>query len=168
MANFKEHIIHANDNLDFLNRINTLCNDKWDWQVTICFYSALHLMNAHVVKTIGKNYITHKLTSEAINPFNNLSLAKVNEVTFLAYNKLLILSRRSRYLLGENFTNPKNTDIKPVSLTSDKHFVRAIKHLDVIMKFMEKKYDVKFKKYNVVCNAMKKSTYYFEILKPVE
>lgn len=163
MANYETHISHAKNNLDFLNKINTVCNDSWDWQVTVCFYSALHLINAHVVKTTGKNYITHKLTSEAISPHNTLSLAKVNEDVYLAYEKLLRLSRRSRYLLGENFNNPKDINEKPVSLTNSKHFIRALKHLEVIMDFIKDSYKEEFKIYNVLCTDLKISLTYFKI-----
>jgi len=48
LAQFDEHIQQANHNLQFLSFANQAGSAYYDWQVTICFYTALHLVNAHL------------------------------------------------------------------------------------------------------------------------
>lgn len=139
MATFEEHIAHSKKNLDFLSKVNSSVDDSWDWQVTICFYIALHLINAHIVKKNNKNYLSHNQVEDVINPFNTLSIGKLDENTFLSYSKLCQLSRRSRYLLNENFN--KTDDIQQASMTYSLHFKKAIHHLDVVIQYINKNYD---------------------------
>lgn len=155
MGSFTEHIIHSESNLDFLSKVNSSINDRWDWQVTVCFYSALHLMNAHIVAKTGKNYLSHSQVAEVINPYNQLSIAKLDEETYLSYNKLFQLSRRSRYLLSENFKKVKIVDVQPACITYDKHFKKAIYHLDKVITYISKNYSVAFKKTKVDCIELK-------------
>lgn len=103
MGNFAEHILQSKNNLDFLAKVNKDINDRWDWQVTVNFYVAVHLINAHIVSKTTKNYLSHNQVSELINPYNGLSVAKLDEETYKSYVKLQLLSRRSRYLLNEGF-----------------------------------------------------------------
>ena len=88
MANFSEHISQAKRNLTFLKSINALENNNWDWQVTAAFYSAVHLINAHLATKADLHYRSHKKVDDAINPYSPLSLTKLNEKEFLAYKKL--------------------------------------------------------------------------------
>lgn len=155
MGSFTEHIVHSESNLDFLSKVNSSINDRWDWQVTVCFYSALHLMNAHIVAKTNKNYLSHSQVAAVINPYNQLSIAKLDEETYLSYNKLFQLSRRSRYLLSENFQKKKIADIQPASITYDKHFKKAIHHLDKVITYVSKNYNVAFKKTKVNCIELK-------------
>lgn len=165
MASFNEHITQAERNLNFLSQINSSITDCWDWQVTVCFYSALHLVNAHVASKAGENYLTHNQVNKVINPFNEFSVAKFDQDTFLSYNKLLQLSRRSRYLLNENFQKSKHTDILPVCLTYDKHFRKAIHHLDKIITYMNINYRINFKKLAISCIELQgKTLENFEII----
>jgi hypothetical protein len=151
LATFEEHITHSKENLDYLSKINQNINDRWDWQVTVCFYSALHLINAHIVKKTGVNYLSHSQVSIAINPYNPLSISKLDEATFLAYEKLFQLSRRSRYLLSENFKKGDTLDIQPACITYSKHFKKTICHLNTIVEFISKNYNVNFAKTEVIC-----------------
>jgi len=151
LATFDEHISHSKDNLDYLSKINNSINERWDWQVTVCFYSALHLINAHVVKKTGKNYLSHSQISNAINPYNSLSISKLDESTFLAYEKLFQLSRRSRYLLSENFKKGDEVEIQPACLTYSKHFKKTICHLNTIVQFISNAYNVEFAITEVIC-----------------
>ncbi|RRO19653.1 hypothetical protein [Flavobacteriaceae bacterium 14752] len=132
-----------------MSKISCSENYHWDWKVTVCFYSALHLMNAHIVKKTQKNYLTHNQVNKLINPYEVMSPAKLDENTFLAYNKLLSLSRRSRYLLKEN--HDANVDIQDASLTYDKHFRKSVIHLETIMNYIVNNYNVSFKKRNLKC-----------------
>lgn len=135
MGTFTEHINQAKQNLSFLSSVNENINNRWDWQVTVCFYSAVHLINAHIVSKTSKNYLTHGQVAEVINPYATLSLGSIDENTYVSYTKLHQLSRRSRYLLSENYD--KTIDVQTACLTYDKHFKKAIHHLDVIIEFIK-------------------------------
>jgi hypothetical protein len=151
LASFDEHITHAKSNLDYLSKINTCVNDRWDWQVTTCFYTALHLMNAHIARKANKNYLSHTRVDQALNPYG-LSVAKIDEDTYSSYNSLANLSRRSRYLLTENRNQiDSNEDIQRLCLTYSKHFKKAIHHLDKILDFFNKEYGAEFGKTDVKC-----------------
>jgi len=163
LGSFSEHISQSKSNIDFLSKVNGNINDRWDWQVTVCFYSALHLMNAHIVSKTGNNYLSHNQVAEALNPFTTLSLSKLDEQTYLSYNKLFQLSRRSRYLLNENFNKGGVVSIQPACTTYSKHFQKSIYHLDKIIDFISINYGVTFGKIEIKCIDTKGITYsYFK------
>jgi hypothetical protein len=58
LAHIEDHLRQATRNLKFLENINQLVTDSMDWQVTACFYTALHLINAHLAN-FGMQYKTH-------------------------------------------------------------------------------------------------------------
>jgi hypothetical protein len=151
LGNFSEHILQAKNNLVFLSEINKNINNRWDWQVTTCFYSAVHLINAHLVNKTGKNYLSHNQVAEHINPYNNLSVSKLDEETYLSYNKLHQLSRRSRYLLNENFKKKGVVDVQPACITYDKHLKKAIRHLDNVINYISKEYGAEFNPTQIKC-----------------
>lgn len=157
MASFDEHISQARRNLIFLQGINENCNDHWDWQVTTCFYTAVHLTNAHISKVSGLHYRTHKEVKNALNPFNLVSVTKFPELEYTAYVKLMNLSRRARYLCHDD---PKNKESNGF-FTFDKHLDKSIKHLSTILAFIEKSYGEKFDKFTIKCTAFNKKTDYF-------
>lgn len=159
MGNFNEHIDQSVSNLDFLAKVNESIDGNWDWQVTICFYSALHLMNSHIVDKTGRNYLSHSQVSEVINPYNQLSIAKLDDETYKSYNKLFQLSRRSRYLLNENFKKKGAVDVQPASITYDKHFKKSIYHLDKIISYISNNYQVSFTKRTIKCIELKNLTF---------
>lgn len=155
MASFDEHITHAKSNLDYLSKINNLINDRWDWQVTTCFYTALHLMNAHIAKKANKNYLSHTRVDIALNPYG-MSVSKLDEDTYAAYNSLSNLSRRSRYLLTENRSQvDTEVDIQRECLTYSKHFKKAIHHLDIVISFINKEYGNQIGNTEVKCIDLK-------------
>jgi hypothetical protein len=152
LGNFHEHITQSKSNLDFLNKLNVGVPDSWDWQVTVCFYTALHLISAHVVNKTGKNYLSHTSINDAINPTTQLSIAKLDETTYLAYNKLYQLSRRSRYLISEDRAKNNNpSGITNCNLTYSIHFKRSINHLEIVMNYMIKNYSITFEKCKIKC-----------------
>lgn len=156
MASFDEHISQAKQNLAFLGEVNSYSNDKWDWQVTICFYSAVHLMNAHIVAKTNTNYLSHKKVESALNPYG-LSPARLDVNTFNSYNKLCILSRRSRYLLQEGFDI--NNPLQIASSTYSKHMKKAIYHLDAILIYIRDNYPSTFQDINIKCADLKGLTF---------
>jgi hypothetical protein len=166
VGSFKEHIQQSQNNIKFLSKISTDLEDCWDWQVTVCFYSALHLINAHVVNKFDQNYLSHSKVEEVINPYNTLSLAKLDEEIYISYTKLLQLSRRSRYLLSENFTKGERKNIQIACATYSKHLRKAIFHLNVIINFIKNHYKVIFDKVNIRCQDLEGQTFdNFVILK---
>ena len=153
MATFDEHIAQAKSNLEYLSKINLHINERWEWQVTVCFYSAVHLMNAHIIVKTQKNYLTHKQVDNVLNPFTQLSLSKLDQDTYTSYVSLSNLSRRSRYLSNENIKKDSD-DIKTGCFTYSKHFKIAISHLEVILNFMIKNHNTKISKIDLNCNDL--------------
>lgn len=151
MGTFSEHLNPSQSNLQFLSKISSSTDNFWDWQVTVCFYSALHLINAHIVNKTQSNYLTHKDVEAVLNPNNLLSVARLDIPNYIAYIKLLELSRRSRYLLNENFKKGEKQDIQKVSLTYSKHFRKAIIHLDTLIAFISKEYNIAFNPCEIKC-----------------
>jgi len=165
LATFQEHIDQSNNNLDYLSNINNLINDRWDWQVTVSFYCALHLINAHIVQKTNKNYLSHSQVSSAISPYNLLSLSKVDEEIYLSYTKLFQLSRRARYLLNENSDKTGAVDVHPACVTYSKHFKKTIYHLNKIMEYMTANHGTSFVKRNLKCIDLNSQSFtYFTII----
>lgn len=153
MASFENHVLQAKSNLNFLLLINKSSQDFWDWQVTTCFYIAVHTVNAHIAKVGNLHYQTHEAVKHAINPHSVLSICKVEQNIYLDYVKLEGLSRRSRYLCNE--TASQNPDI--AHITFDRHLAKAIKLLDRILVYFNDKYTLGLKKNSVACVDLKKS-----------
>ena len=154
MASFDEHIRQATLNLSFLEQANQLPVKSWDWQVTISFYVAVHLVNAHIAKKSNMNYRSHEQVDTAINPYNVLSPTKLIESDYLAYSKLQGLARRARYLIHEDNTN-RTIDAQ---FTYDKHFARAVRHLDTLLTFAKHEYGISIPKKTVQCIELNHTT----------
>ncbi len=157
MGNFSEHIQQGKNNLEFLGKINESCNSNWDWQVTGCFYAALHLMSAHVVSKTNKNYLSHTALQDALNPYHQLSVSKIDLDTYRSYEKLYQLSRRSRYLIKESVD--KSLDVQPCTLTYSTHFRKAIYHLDKVLDFIKSTYGESFSQIKLTCVDLNSQTY---------
>lgn len=160
MANFNNHIKQVKKNLSFLQTVNEKIINSWDWQVTTCFYSAVHIINAHIAKKGDLHYHTHKQVDQAINPYSTTSSCKLEEVVYLSYKKLSGLSRRSRYLCHDRSSEAKKT-MESSFLTHDKHLAKSIKHLDTILSFLSKEYSVKVKPLQISCPYLKSTTLSF-------
>lgn len=151
--------------MQFLVSVNSLQKECWDWQVTVCFYTALHLINAHVVKKTNYNYVSHGKVDEILNPYKVTSIAKLDEAVYLSYVKLLQLSRRARYLLNENFDSKNRTDIINGSFTYSKHLKKSIYHLDIIIDFINTAYNENFDQVDIKCLDLNGKTFkFFKIL----
>lgn len=145
MASFEEHIQKAKSNLKFLEDTNSKNQSYWDWQVTTIFYTAVHVVNAHLAQIGNLHYRTHEDVKNAINPHRPLAIGAVSEQIYLCYTKLEGLSRRSRYLCHDN---PDNQTIVG-QLTQDRHFTKAIRKLDPILEFFSNKYSLSLSKIKV-------------------
>ena len=147
MASFEEHINQTKKNLSFLESVNQTIKNNFDWQVTICFYSAVHIVNAHIAKIADLHYRSHEDVNKAINPANQISPAKLDEDNYLAYMKLQNLSRRARYLCHDK---PSNRS-EEAFLTHDVHLKKALKHLDKLISFVNSEYKVKIASRSLNC-----------------
>lgn len=162
MASFDEHISQAKENLIFLHSVNNKIPSHWDWQVTVSFYTAVHLINAHIAQKSNQHYRSHELVNNSINPYNPTSITRLSEELYTSYMKLQNLSRRARYLCHDD---KKNRDVKAY-FTYDKHFAKAITHLDKLLSFVAKEYDINFDKSELECLDMKNGAFnYFTIKK---
>ena len=155
MADLQSHKNQADHNLDFLVVANNDQQENWDWQVTIAFYAGVHLINAHLARSVNLHYRTHTDVNEAIDFGNSTSLARLPEEVYLQYRALFNLSRRSRYLIHEN--NPKADELIP-HLTHERHFKKAIKYLDRIIDYMREKYSIDCQKRPIRCLDIKQNT----------
>lgn len=150
MPQYADHITQARHNLSFLEFINQSDKQFIDWQVTTSFYTAVHLINAHL-SLHNMQYRKHVDVKDAINPKNPEALRSgssldVNE--YLAYVKLQSLSRRSRYLVNEK---DENLGSKQAFLTYDVHFARALRHLNTLISYFKKKYQLSIDPIKIVC-----------------
>ena len=150
MAQYDDHIKQAKRNLVFLSNINNNITDCIDWQVTTCFYTAVHLVNAHLSK-FALQYRNHTDVKDALNPENQLSLTKLPESEYIAYIKLQSLSRRSRYLVEEG---DRNLNATQAFITYDKHLGKAIRHLNILIIYFSTKYTTEFDTINLRCDSL--------------
>lgn len=135
-----------------MESINSDVQDCLDWQVTVCFYTALHLINAHLAN-FGMKYITHHAVNEAINPVNVVSPTKVTEDAYTAYKALSNLSRRSRYLV--TIKGDKVDLTSPAAMTYDKHQAKAFRLLSEVIKFYSTTYNVDLGRISIKCPELR-------------
>ncbi len=149
MATFNDHILQAKKNIVFLSDINQKVPDSLDWQVTTCFYTALHLINAHLAK-FNMQYRRHVDVKDALNPERPTSITKLDEDEYVSYIALQSLSRRARYLV-------EDTDItsERAYLTYEKHLAKSLRHLDKLIVYFSRKYDLEIPKFNITCSSIK-------------
>jgi hypothetical protein len=150
LAQFNEHIKQAQHNLSFLQKINQNVSDCVDWQVTVCFYTSLHLVNAHLSK-FSLQYRKHNDVNYALN-YAALSPARLPQDEYLAYTTLQSLSRRSRYLVNQKDDNLTNEN---AFFTYEKHLTKALKHLDVLLHYFNTLYNLELSIDNLQCSLIK-------------
>ena len=112
--------------------------DCYDWQVTVCFYTAMHLVNAHLSKH-NLQYRKHKDVNHALNPDVALSVSKLPETEYDSYIVLQSLSRRSRYLVNEKDNQLAST---VAAFTYDKHLGKGVKHLNLLIQYFCNLYNI--------------------------
>jgi len=151
LASFDEHVAQTKSNLAFLSSVNPKINNYLDWQVTTCFYTSLHLVNAHL-STYGLQYRKHHDVNYGLNPDVQLSVSKLPQDEYDAYIALQRLSRRSRYLVNE-----KELHSTAAFFTYDKHIAKAIRHLDKLLNYFATVYKLDIKPVNFTCPDLKQS-----------
>lgn len=151
MAKYEDHIQQATRNLRFLGSINNSIDDCYDWQVTVCFYTALHFVNAHLSK-YGLQYRKHRDVNFALNFANPTSPARLPEDEYVAYTALQSLSRRSRYLVNEK--DDKLGSAQPF-FTYDKHLARGLRHLNRLLEHFDALYKINVEGVQIKCPEIK-------------
>jgi len=156
-----DHISQVKHNLEFLSNISTNTPNCVDWQVTCCFYCALHLVNAYLASK-GLQYRKHVDVYDVINPYKAANVHKLPEDIFVSYKALDNLSRRSRYLVNPSDRSSFSSD--RAHCTYSRHLAKAIRHLNAIMTHFEPMYDIEFDVYDICCDELKNdgSTKFFK------
>jgi hypothetical protein len=162
MADFQAHITQAKKNLATLSEISLNITNTWDWQVTCAYYTSVHLMNAHLAKTVNLHYKTHVDVKKAL--YNSAWPCKVPDDIYTAYSILENYSRRARYLCHETV---EQTDDTIAYLTYDRHLKKILKNLDLILIYFESTYVISFGKYPINCIEIKNVTFSHFIYKQV-
>jgi len=163
MADFQAHIKQAKKNLKNLSEASLKINDSWDWQVTISYYVAVHLMNARLADKLNLHYKTHKDVKIAL--YNSSLPCKVPDDIYTAYVSLENLSRRARYLCHEDSTMSNETGF----YTYDRHLKKALLKLDILLNYFAKEYNITFEKCAIDCLDIKSQImtnfFYKQVLK---
>jgi len=160
MADFQAHINQAKKNLAILAVLNKEINTAWDWQVTTAYYTAVHIMNAHIAKVANLHYSTHDKLKNAL--YKPTSPAKIDTGIYIDYGILENLSRRARYLCNDVNAVSSNT----AHLTFDVHLKRSLQKLDSIMTYMSKKHSIEFPLTEIDCIEIKSISFrYFKYAK---
>lgn len=144
MPSFNEHISQAKKNFQTLESIDICVENCEDWKVTIAFYTALHLVSAHLVHHSSPKS-SHTAVEHAINPNVN-SPTKIDEQVFTHYTSLYQLSRRARYLIQD-----ASSMSAPVVLMNEKHFAKALNKLEGIIKYFDAMYSLNFSRISTDC-----------------
>lgn len=177
MPSFVKHIDKAIHNFEFLEQINSNIPNSIDWQITVCYYTALHLVNAHLVSAspVGDKlqYRNHKDVQVALDYTNSTSVVKIDEKPYLKYLDLEMYSRRARYMTYGGSLSSK------LPIITDKHLANCIIALDIIIDyfrgvFEKRKHDNGDTTYSFVfptieleCSKLKKSQTYITKKVPV-
>lgn len=154
MPQYQEHINQAKSNLAFLEAINVDKHSHLDWKVTVCYYVAVHLINAHLA--IHKmQFRTHVNVKAAISPKDPESIAAgsaLGQAEYVAYVGLQMLSRRSRYLVNEKDNQLAS---QKAQITYDVHYSKALRHLNVLITYFNTHHNTQINPISIVCNGIK-------------
>ncbi len=138
MPTFSQHVLQAKHNFNVLAQLNKQVNNSIDWQVTVSFYTALHLINSYIVKEANLHYKTHSEVDNVIN-CRGLSPYKLGEDEYVSYEILKNLSRRSRYICHHE---AENDNPNHAFLIDEKHLLKALKELDKLLLYFNSKYNL--------------------------
>jgi len=169
LADFDEHVQRATDNLELFQEFNSTKPQEKKWQVTFLFYSALHLMQAHLVRC--NNYaIHHSERKEKLFFGNSREFGGLEEEVYEAYIHLEKLSRRDRYMSHGTAKNAVDALNQPAAIMKHKHILQAVRDWNVVCAFFHKRYGIQMKCIKVNCLSAKKDEDlgYVKIRRPVE
>lgn len=163
MPQFESHIKQAKSNLNFLEESNIKTKNFFDWYITTIFYSAVHLINAHTVKSKDLHFNSHQKVGNAINPFNTIPICPVSEDCYNSYIALKKKSRISRYLCKDGSSD---TDREKAVHVYEKDFKRSLIHLDTILTYFNEEYKVDFQQISVLSLYLKDDeTKHFKLIR---
>lgn len=128
-----DHLQRTRDNLDFL--IANQSSTHLHWLVTTTYYTALHLIDAHLSKLNihPPNHDKRKEVIQAASPFKG---ASVTSGCYSSYCALEGLSRMARYMCNEK--NNGNSD--QAHPTGPRHLKEALRHLTIVINELESRY----------------------------
>lgn len=158
MPSFDAHLSQAKSNLTFLEHVNHTLPEQRDWQVTVCFYVAVHLANAYLADKEHQHYQTHGKRDLALNPFNGAAQHSWPEDEYYAYEDLSALSRRSRYLCSEADNRGDRNVRNQAFLTHEKHLLEALRNLDLVMTHFENVYNQDLPILEMTCAGLDKAS----------
>ena len=125
MASNQEHYRQAVDNYGLLRRLAQDEDTRFlhDWQVTITFYVAVHLVN-FLLANEGLHPQDHKATQNGLTLLRNIREKTRSDIQ-TAHEALYTYSRKARYLKG--------SDIKRASYITGKDFILSLYYLDLLI-----------------------------------
>lgn len=134
MADFDRHIQRVRENMEFLTQIRTLQLRNWDWEVTVCYYVAVHLVNAHLA-TRNLHPTTHDETKKYINPQGVFNNQRLPEKVYEEFMFLTNQSRVSRYM-----HNPGNKDPSESTVINEKRLKLALESTNILIAYFNRLY----------------------------
>jgi hypothetical protein len=154
MPNFKQHTRQAGKNLEFLAFVNSHKPEVLDWQITIGYYTGLHLVNAHLATSAGLHFSSHNQVDAHIAPQSLLAngQARLPLDIFQAYRTLTNFSRLSRYLSNDG-KNEKAVSLSPEDL------YRSLVCLDRLLAYFLKQYQFEMPSIEMTCPFNGKHTF---------
>ncbi|WP_147323511.1 hypothetical protein [Chitinophaga silvatica] len=152
MPEYSDHIHQSRKNLKFLEFVNNRTNQYYDWEVTTCYYVAVHLVNAH----LSLHELQIRTHYDVMTILNQPEVeASIPGHVLFAYKKLQRLSRRSRYLVNER--NANSTSSIAYCIHSS-HLKKALEYLHTLIAFFKERYGERFEKIRINCSDVDIST----------
>lgn len=91
-----DYIEKAKHNENFLSNVEL---EKFsDWYVTVCFYIALHYVNAFISVSLKSGFCSHEKVKQIIHPDGKIVNLRIDRNVYLDYLELQNLSRKARYM----------------------------------------------------------------------
>lgn len=88
-----KHYTKFSANKNLISELQKMSNPSNDWITTIAFYSALHLVDGKIVKSLGE-------TSKPMDHVSRNKLVGTFSKIRKEYQALYMLSRKARYVCG--------------------------------------------------------------------
>jgi hypothetical protein len=120
----------AGHNLNFHSHIDSNFEKKFcDWQITVLFYVALHLLKALAASRSVNIGETHYDIENSVNPDRGNPVMRISRGAWREYKSLFNYSRTARY---EGIT-----DFETFQLLKEKDHDFCLIHLDNFRKYIE-------------------------------
>ncbi len=154
----------AEKNLRILEDVSREIRSCTEWQITIAFYAALHLVKSHLAHC-GFDCGDHTQLFGYLSGEDEKSTA-IEPTLFDHYQALYKMSRRARYLFPKG-GNPAPNSSNTAPIFTDQDLFVALGYLSEVMAFYAKNYEVKFREYTICAavDAPPTPIQYFKIAK---